>query len=258
MAICRKYRKPDLFITFTCNPYWEEITIHLRQGETVQDRPDLVSRVFKLKKDQLLKDIKTGRVFGKVPAFLWVIEFQKRGLPHAHILVILADDDRPSDSADVNNVISAQLPPDPENFPPNSKEKSQAIRLEAIVLKNMVHGPCGKLNPSSPCMQDGKCSKGYPKSYCEKTVIRSESSYPEYQRLDPAHGGRSVVVDIKSKQLVIDSKWIVPYSPYLTLRFNGHINVELCMSPTAAKYLFKYITKGEDRAWCVQRWKQRE
>ena len=50
MAICRKYRKPDLFITFTCNPYWEEITRQLRPPETVQDRPDLVSRVFKLKR----------------------------------------------------------------------------------------------------------------------------------------------------------------------------------------------------------------
>ena len=70
MAICRKYRKPDFFITFTCNPNWEEITRELRKGETVQDRPDLVARVFKLKKDQLMKDIKSGRVLGKVPAFL--------------------------------------------------------------------------------------------------------------------------------------------------------------------------------------------
>ena len=177
-----------------------------------------------------------------------MIEFQKRGLPHAHILVILADDDRPSDSLEVDNIISAQLPPDPEHFPPDSKERSQAVRLQAIVLKNMVHGPCGKLNPSSPCMEDGKCSKGFPKSYSEKTVVRSESTYPEYQRLDPAHGGRSIVVDIKSKEYVIDNKWIVPYSPFILLTFNCHANIELCFSPTAAKYLFKYITKGEDRA----------
>ena len=72
MAICRKARKPDFFITFTCNPNWEEITNDLREGETVQDGPDLVGRVFKLKKDQLMKDIK----FGEVSAYLWVIEFQ--------------------------------------------------------------------------------------------------------------------------------------------------------------------------------------
>ena len=57
-----------------------------------------------------MNDIKSGNVFGRVPAFLWVIEFQKRGLPHAHILVILAEEDRLSTSSEVDNVISAELP----------------------------------------------------------------------------------------------------------------------------------------------------
>ena len=248
MAICRKFRKPDLFITFTCNPYWKEISRELREGETVQDRPDLVSRVFKLKKDQLLRDIKVGQIFGKVVAFLWVIEFQKRGLPHAHILVILKEDERPTEDKDIDNMISAQLPPDPELYPTNSKEREQASRLQDIILKNMVHGPCGELNPASPCMQDGKCTKGFPKPFNSKTIIRSETRYPEYQRLDPAEGGRSIVLNTRSKQFIIDNKWIVPYSPFLSLRFNCHVNMEICFSPTASKYLFKYITKGEDRA----------
>ena len=244
MAICRKFRKPDLFITFTCNQRWEEITRELRKGEIVQDRPDLVSRVFKLKKDQLMKDIKSGNIFGKVPAFLWVIEFQKRGLPHVHILVILAEEDRLSTSSDVDDVISAQLPPDPSLFKPGSKEKKQAERLEAIVLKNMIHGPCGKLNPKSPCMVDGKCSKGYPKAFCTKTVINSAKTYPEYQRLDPENGGRKITVG----NYEIDNSWVVPHSPFILLRFDNHANVEICMTFLAPKYLFKYITKGEDRA----------
>ena len=102
MAICRKFRKPDLFITFTCNRNWVEITKELREGESVQDRP----RVFKLKKDHLMKDIKSGNVYGKVPAFLWVIEFQKRGLPHSHILIILDEEDRLTNSSDIDNLIS--------------------------------------------------------------------------------------------------------------------------------------------------------
>ena len=44
----------------TCNPKWNEIIDELRDGESVEDRPDLVARVFKLKKDQLLKDIKNS------------------------------------------------------------------------------------------------------------------------------------------------------------------------------------------------------
>ena len=78
----------------TCNPHWPEIQCRLKEGQTAQDRPDLVARVFKQKKDQLMQDLKTGGVIGKVVAHMHVVEFQKRGLPHAHILIILADSDR--------------------------------------------------------------------------------------------------------------------------------------------------------------------
>ena len=148
---------------------------------------------------------------------------------------------------DIDNVISAELPPDPESFPPGPKQE-QAKRLEKIILQNMVHGPCGKVNPSSPCMVDGKCSKGFPKNFAIKTIVNANKTYPEYKRLDPAKGGRSVVVNTKNKEFIIDNSWIVPYSPFLSLSFNCHINTEPCMSPTASKYLFKYATKGVDRA----------
>jgi hypothetical protein len=46
MAIVRQYGKPDLFITMTCNPKWEEIVNALKLGEIANDRPDLVTRVF--------------------------------------------------------------------------------------------------------------------------------------------------------------------------------------------------------------------
>lgn len=100
MAICREYHKPDLFITMTCNPHWAEIQRELN-GASVQDRPDLVARVFKMKKDQLMDDIMKSKIFGVVPANLWVIEFQKRGLPHVHLLVILREEDRLTTAAQV-------------------------------------------------------------------------------------------------------------------------------------------------------------
>ncbi len=40
----------------------------------------------------------------------------------------------------------------------------------------------------------------------------------------------------------------MPYNPYLSLLFNCHINVEVCTSVTAVKYLYKYVYKGHDRA----------
>jgi hypothetical protein len=88
MARVCKFGKSDLFVTFTYNPKWKEITYALLPGQIAKDRPDLVTRVFNLKLDAFLKDIKDG-VFGNVIAKIWVIEFQKRGLPHAHILLIL-------------------------------------------------------------------------------------------------------------------------------------------------------------------------
>ena len=52
---------------------------------------------------------------------------------------------------------------------------------------------------------------------------------------------------------MVDNQWIVPFSPFLSLRFNCHINVDLCESPTASKYLYKYVYKGGDRAIvCVE------
>jgi hypothetical protein len=88
MAGVCKFGKLDLFVTFTCNLKWKEITNVLLPRQTTKDHPELITRVFNLKLDALSKDIKDG-VLGNVIAKIWVIEFQKRGLPHAHILLIL-------------------------------------------------------------------------------------------------------------------------------------------------------------------------
>jgi hypothetical protein len=41
---------------------------------------------------------------------------------------------------------------------------------------------------------------------------------------------------------------VVPYNPYLSLLFNCHINVEVCTSVAAVKYLYKYVYKSLDYA----------
>jgi len=55
MAIVSCYGKPDLFVTFTCNPKWPEITRELLSNQTAVDRPDLTARVFHMKLQNLLK-----------------------------------------------------------------------------------------------------------------------------------------------------------------------------------------------------------
>ncbi|GJU87705.1 putative helitron helicase-like domain-containing protein, partial [Tanacetum coccineum] len=69
MAMCKWYGYPDLFITFTCNPKWPEITRFLnKRGLKSEDSPDVTTRIFKIKLDQLIKDIKEKRIFGRVRA----------------------------------------------------------------------------------------------------------------------------------------------------------------------------------------------
>ena len=243
MAIVREYHKPDFFITMTTNPKWPEITQHLLNGQEPQDRPDIVARVFRLKKDQLLKDIITGGLFGNVMADMHVIEFQKRGLPHAHILIILANQDRAVTPDVIDSLVSAELPPDPERAE-TPEGRVACERLEKIVLDNMVHGPCGTANQRNVCMENGRCTKSFPKPFHNQTTLDPDSLCALYRRRSPEDGGRVVIKNGKT----IDNSWIVPYNPYLSLRYNCHINVEVCTSAAAAKYLYKYITKGNDRA----------
>ena len=89
MAIVTKTGKPDLFITFTCNPHWKQIHDNIYPGQKPHDRPDITARVFKIYLEDLLKDIIDRQLFGKVVGWVYTIEFQKRGLPHAHMLFIL-------------------------------------------------------------------------------------------------------------------------------------------------------------------------
>lgn len=157
MSIVRRFGKPALFITFTCNPRWKEIKRNLHKGNTAIDEPDLVCRVFKMKLDELIDDIVKRQIFGKVVAWNYVVEFQKRGLPHAHILVIFDKDSVIRDADDVDKIISAEIP-DENKWP----------RLHNIVTRHLMHGPCGKFRPNAPCMS--KDNNG--KSFCAKRFPR--------------------------------------------------------------------------------------
>jgi len=168
MARVRKFGKPDLFVTFTCNPKWKEITYALLPRQTVKDRPNLVTRVFNLKLDALLKDIKDD-VLGNVIVKIWVIEFQKRNLPHAHILLILDEVSKLCTAKDYDSMVSAEIP-NPICHP----------KAYETVTSCMVHGPCGLDFFNAQCMEQGKCKKRYPHSFSKETCCDVDG-YPEYQ-----------------------------------------------------------------------------
>ena len=229
MAIIAKFGKPDLFLTFTCNQKAQDIAQNLPQGQQVANRPDLVARVFQRHLEELLTDIKTKHVLGKPVAMVHVIEFQKRGLPHCHMLIVLEADSKLRDEHDIDSIISAEIP-DPDADPD----------LYDIIKTCMIHGPCGQLNPKCVCMVDGICTKNYPKEFHEETSL-SVDGYPQYRRRDD---GRTIQIG----QVQVDNRYVVPYNPYLSKKFRAHINLEACMSVKSVKYLFKYVYKGHDCA----------
>ncbi|XP_060855149.1 uncharacterized protein LOC132932805 [Metopolophium dirhodum] len=229
ITVVRTKGKPDLFITFTCNPRWPEITENLAAHSTASDRPDLVARVFNRKLQELIGDITVNRVFGNVGAYVYTIEFQKRGLPHAHILIILAEDCKFRTAEDVDDVVCAFLP-----------DPAIDRRLHDCVKSHMIHGPCGTVNPQCPCMVDNKCSKDFPKAYAEETVYVADGGYPKYRRPDD---GRVVLVRGRE----VGNECVVPYNPYLLAKYDAHINVEICTSIKSVMYIYKYIYKGHDR-----------
>ena len=66
-AICKYAGYPSFFITMTCNAEWKEIKRFVRKkGLNAEDRPDVLCRVFKMKLDELIRDLKKGRVFGTI------------------------------------------------------------------------------------------------------------------------------------------------------------------------------------------------
>ncbi|AQL09526.1 PIF1 helicase [Zea mays] len=79
MALVRKFGKPDIFLTMTCNPNWDEITRELLPMQSPQDRPDLVVRIFRAKLEELKKRLTKHHILGKIRAYVYVVEFQKRG-----------------------------------------------------------------------------------------------------------------------------------------------------------------------------------
>jgi hypothetical protein len=231
MAICRVYRPPDLFVTFTCNTKWREIAYALRfePGQQPCDRSDLVMSVFHMKVNEFIADIREGKTFGSILAVLYTVEFQKRGLPHIHCLVWLADGNKEFRASIVDRFICAEIPDitaDPLGF--------------ALVDEFMMHGPCGADNRRCPCMKNDKCSKNFPKPFQYETILDGFGFTIYKRRLDGRH--------VLKNGVRLDNRNVVPYNMHLLKKYNAHINVEWCNKSNMIKYLFKYVTKGIDRA----------
>ena len=176
---------------------------------------------------QLLKDICDNGILGQVVARVWTIEFQKRGLPHMHMIVFLHPDHKLRTPEDVDSLISAEFP-DPDEEP----------ELFELVSKLMVHTPCGNdhNNPNAKCLVNGKCSKSFPKNFRDQTTI-NEDAYANLRRRDT---GKTYKVRGKD----VDNCWVVAYCAFLIWKYCCHINVE-CIASIKANQIHLQI--------CLQR-----
>ena len=181
--------------------------------------------------EAILNDICKKGVMGKTVACVYTIELQKHGLPHMHLIIFFDHTSKFHSPDDVDSLISAEIPC-PDTRP----------ELYAAVTKFMIHSPCGSQNQNACCMSDGKCSKNFPKPWCNETTI-SEDSYASYRRRD---NGRFFMTKVGNDEVRVDNRWVVPYCPYLIWRYQCHIHVECTMSIKSIKYIYKYVYKGHD------------
>jgi hypothetical protein len=76
-----------------------------------------------------------------------VLEFKKRGLPHAHVLIIVNPDNKLRNGDNIQKAVCAELP-------------TQGSLLFQIGTSCMLHRDCTRHRESSCLTNQGVCSKG--------------------------------------------------------------------------------------------------
>ena len=223
MTVVEKLGKPTLFITMTCNPNWPDIVNQLAPGQNASDNPILVNRVFNMMLTDFLRKLRSGYYFGVPSEYLtYVVEFQKRGLPHAHIAVRLQGD-QPRSPSEIDAIICAELPV-------LTAESSADDRIvHEIVSTHMRHecrvGRC--FSEAQQAAGNAKCKYGYPFPECDVTH-EDECGYVQYRR----RGAENACV--------------VSYFRPAILEYRTHINVQIAHTVAIIGYLRKYFVKGID------------
>lgn len=235
MVLVREYGKPTFFITFTMDVGCDEVKSQLAPHQSSYDRPDLLNREFEVKRKEFMKDVTQRGAFGVCNAHVSSIEFQKRGAPHMHLIIWIENFSKTP--SNIDNIICAEIPPKGR---PNSPEQ----RLYDLVMKHMIHGPCGSGQRQLGCCKKGKSSRKYPRPFTHTEI--KDDSFAIYRRRDASSGGNEGTKMYRNQEVHITNQWVVPYSPYLLLKYASHVNVEYCHSIKLVKYLFKYQLKGED------------
>ena len=135
-------------------------------------------------------------------------------------------------------------------------ERIAGGKLREKVIKYMVHQKCGQFNPNAPCMTTDKqsshkyCSKHYPQPFRDAFTTNSKTGRAEYRRMDNGDTAtiRQKNGDNEFVETDIDNRYIVPYNPYLLMKYDCHICVDLVTANAVIAYIYKYCYKGCDLA----------
>lgn len=213
---------PTVFITITANPGWIEIVSNLLPGQEWYHDIHLVCMVFQSKLETFLQDLLDGRFFNgrKAVYYQYTIEFQKRGLPHAHILVRL-EGQQPETSSQAESLTTCKLPQACDA----GCKRCRKCRLAAAVRKHMFH-KCYE----DRCFKNGNsaCIYGYPFKPLSETVM-GEDGFWLFERNE-------------------NESLVVPYNPEMLLRYDCHINTLIAAGSRCVMYLRKYLSKSPDCA----------
>ena len=250
LALKARLGCPDYFLTMTANPHWPEILRELRTGERPCDRSDIVHRVFNIKMAELEKMLKDNAL-GTYQAMVRVVEYQKRGLPHLHLLLWVAKEHKPKSASIFDMAVSCQLP-DPET------QKD----LYNLVSEQMMHTKCDTV-PSARCKVPGpdgnaRCKQRYPKNFRKDTLASETGMYscgmrPDNEitsavaEKDQARAAK-LAKEGKTHPSCRDNRYVVPYNIVFLIKFMSHFNIEAVGSPVVIRYLFKYLFKDEETA----------
>jgi hypothetical protein len=229
-AMVRCFGKPSLFVTYTCNPKWAEIEDNLLPGQTPNDAPLLVATVFNTRLAMLEQKLYNEGFFGTCVAYVRAVEFQKRGLPHAHIVMWLANAEKITEPGHVDAIVTAEIP-NPVTHP----------KSYAAVKEFMLHNKCGDGKPLAKCKSaaTGNCSKEFPQPVCDNTILVNQRKRCELRRRAGGH-----VIDNKGE--LFNSTWMVATNLPLLVTEDCHVNVLPVTSNGCIKYLFSYLLKGSD------------
>ena len=214
--------------------------------------------MFKERLNALLHNLRNGKYFGdgRIAYMMRVIEYQHRGLPHAHIVFQMDNaphiDDKTASAEYIDKyvcfifslyylkMLSAVVylhlffllfrwvdSEMPVLSTTPTKDEETYLRY---VNEFQIHKCYATEDGEKGCLDEhGHCKRGYKDGLFRNVATFDEKGFPLYKR--PA----------EKDQL------ITPHHRGMLLDWGAHLNLEFCGSTYTALYLYKYLFKGNKK-----------